>query len=281
VWVHYKQGKRDEAVRNIDLVSSKKKHATTKMTMHCEYQHVNSFVMSVSEDLLDTLRNDPNVESVKEDANRFHHRFSGGGMNRLPSRNLLEWQGQAKSWGIDAVGAKYAWDQGYTGDNITVCVIDTGFALDHEDFNADNFTGDSLDEFSFWYNDTDGHGTHVAGIIAGANNQIVLVGIAPRARIHSVKVFDDYGFAYSSALVDAAYKCRDAGAKIISMSLGGPEIVEEERDVFTELYAQDGILSSASSGNDGGSSYSYPASYENVLSVGAIDSTFTVTYFSQ
>jgi subtilisin family serine protease len=66
-----------------------------------------------------------------------------------------------------------------------------------------------------------GHGTHVAGTIAALDNDIGVIGVAPEAEIFVVKYFaDESGFAYSSSLINAAYKCRDVGAKIISMSLG-------------------------------------------------------------
>lgn len=66
-----------------------------------------------------------------------------------------------------------------------------------------------------------GHGTHVAGTIAALDNDIGVIGVAPEAEVFVVKFFaDDTGFAYSSSLINAAYKCRDVGAKIISMSLG-------------------------------------------------------------
>jgi len=93
-------------------------------------------------------------------------------------------------------------------------------------------------------------------------------------------------FVYASALVDAAYRCRDAGAQIISMSLGGPDYSTAEAIVLSTLYTRDGILSVASAGNDGTGcsggdiAYSYPASYENVLSVGAVDSNMAVASFS-
>lgn len=125
-------------------------------------------------------------------------------------------------------------------------------------------------------------GTHLAGIIAAQNNEIGLVGVAPEALVHIVRVYDDEDwFVYTSALVDAAYLCRDAGAKIISMSMGGDWPLDEEEEIFTELFNENGILSIASSGNWGDSSYSYPASYKNVLSVGALTRLEETAWFSQ
>ena len=127
----------------------------------------------------------------------------------------------------------------------------------------------------------------MSGAIAASDNGLGIVGIAPDAKIHVVKVFDSSGaFVYASALVDAAYRCRDAGAQIISMSLGGPDYSTAEAIVLSKLYTKYGILSVASAGNDGNGcnggniAYTYPASYENVLSVGAVDSNMAVADFS-
>lgn len=99
--------------------------------------------------------------------------------------------------------------------------------------------------------------------------------------MHIVQVFDgaSCGWSYSSTLVDAAYRCADAGAKVINMSLGGGSSQTEE-NAFNDLQAQ-GILSVAAAGNDGNSSYSYPASYDSVMSVAAVDSANVVADFSQ
>lgn len=122
----------------------------------------------------------------------------------------------------------------------------------------------------------------MSGIIAANHNGLGLVGVAPEASLHELKVFDDNGgFVYSSALIDAAYKCRDAGAKIISMSLGGEYPVVEEQEIFSDFFHNDGILSVASSGNDGDRSHSYPASYDDVLSVGALNRLKERASFSQ
>ena len=69
--------------------------------------------------------------------------------------------------------------------------------------------------------DEGGHGTHVAGTIAAADNSYGVVGMAPGNPLHIIKVFNDAGWGYSSDLAHAANKCSQAGAEIISMSLGG------------------------------------------------------------
>jgi len=121
----------------------------------------------------------------------------------------------------------------------------------------------------------------VTGIIAAADNDLGLVGVAPDASIHTVQALDEFGYeVYASVLMDAAISCRDAGANIISMSLEGYVELAEERDLFAELYTDNNILVIASSGNSGFGDYAYPAAYPNVLSVGAIDRLENLAVFS-
>ncbi|MCO7223021.1 S8 family serine peptidase [Pleionea sp. CnH1-48] len=179
--------------------------------------------------------------------------------------------------------------------NRKVCITDTGYAGNHEDLRAytgSNISGDdnngSGSDTGNWYEDGHGHGTHVAGTIsAHGNNGVGVVGVnrSNQLGLHIVKVFNDSGrWAYGSDLVAAINQCVDAGADVISMSLGGSASSNAERNAFEDAYAQ-GVLSIAASGNDGSSSgndrFSYPASYDVVMSVGAIDSRKRVASWSQ
>ena len=93
---------------------------------------------------------DPNVKDVTEDPKQYSDTHA--------RRELLQWQGQATLYGLNLVQAKEAWIAGLTGAGITVCIIDTGFDLTHEDFNSANFTGESLSSTHEWSNDFQGHG---------------------------------------------------------------------------------------------------------------------------
>ena len=93
-------------------------------------------------------------------------------------------------------------------------------------------------------------------------------------------MFDATGWAYSSTLVAALDACEDAGADVISMSLGGTFKSKTEDRAF-KAAAGRGVLSIAAAGNDGNTLLSYPASYNSVVSVAAIDVNKTLASFSQ
>ncbi len=237
--------------------------------VHYEFDESNTIAVTVPEAALDGLRRNPNVVMIEEDVVRYP-------------------MGQTVPYGIDMVQARDIWDANRdgvvdagapTGSGITVCIIDSGLMVNHEDFAGVNIIGGYP---TGWNTDYCGHGTHVAGTIAAANNALGVVGVTPGAvSLYIVKVFgDDCGWAYSSTLVDAANRCASAGAKIISMSLGGSKSSTTEKNAFANLYNQ-GILSIAAAGNDGTTAYSYPASYPSVVSVAAIDANMVVADFSQ
>ena len=246
--------------------------------LNYQFDRLNSAVMTLSSpEAIKALRSNPDVESVEIDQPRYL-------------------QAQSVPYGIDQVQARNVWDANQdgvldagaaTGAGIKVCVIDSGINKTHEDFAGMTITGYPTG----WDTDTCGHGTHVAGTIAAANNSTGVVGVSPgKVSLHIIKIFGSNGtngsshgqcsWTYSSTLVDAANRCNTAGAKIISMSLGGPNSSTTEQNTFQTL-ANNGVLSIAAAGNSGNSSLSYPASYASVVSVAAIDSANVKADFSQ
>ncbi len=167
--------------------------------------------------------------------------------------------------------------------NTTVCIIDSGYYAAHEDLQDTNVTSSTNAGTGNPLQDGCGHGSHVAGTIAALANTTGVVGVNPSGNVHLhiVKVFgDDCAWAYSSTLVAALQACRDAGARVVSMSLGGGTQNRTEETAFNDAYAA-GVLSIAAAGNDGTTRYSYPASYSSVVSVAAIDAQKVAASFSQ
>ncbi len=161
-----------------------------------------------------------------------------------------------------------------------VCVIDSGLDNSNQDFDWGVISGDNDSGTGNWFEHGGPHGTHVAGTIGAADNNVGVVGMAPGVEMHIIKVFDEDGWAYSSDLAAAANKCADAGANIINMSLGGPTSNSTEANVFQEFIDNGGLVLAAA-GNDGNSRRSYPAGYTSVMMVGANDANNEIADFSQ
>jgi len=191
-------------------------------------------------------------------------------------------QTQQIQFGINMVRAPETWDKfGVRGEGIRVCVMDSGLFSEHSDLTASRISGyNGREAVTPWNEDGDGHGTHVTGIIAAADNNQGVVGVAPDVEIYVVRVFDNDGRFFGSDIAAAAEICFDAGARIINMSLGGGRALTSENNAFKFL-ADEGIISIAAAGNNGNTELSYPASYKAVISVAAVDSNRNLASFSQ
>lgn len=225
----------------------------------------NAMAITIPAQALRGLQNNPNVLYVEEDVKR--ELFSSEFEPNAP-------------YGISMVQADQV--SAAVASNRTVCVIDSGYDLGHPDLQTNAVTGVWDSGTGNWYTDENGHGTHVTGTIAALANGIGVVGVVPNGQmnLHIVKVFGANGWAYSSSLIAAADQCANYGANVINMSLGGSFSSTTERNAFARLN-NDGVLSIAAAGNDGSTRSSYPASYDAVVSVAAIDRNKQHASFSQ
>lgn len=210
---------------------------------------------------IEKLRKHPSVESIEPDYQRF-----------LFAQN--------QPWGISQTQSDQLTDT--DAANMTVCIIDSGYEQTNPDLNANNASGTNNSGTGNWYQNGGSHGTHVAGTIAAVNNTEGVVGIMPNTNVnlHIVKVFNESGWGYSGDLADAVDTCVNNGAKVVNMSLGGTGSSNAENNAL-QAAANAGVLLVAASGNDGNSTLSYPASYDSVMAVGALDSNNQHAEFSQ
>lgn len=223
----------------------------------------NSYTTKLDAKGIRDLRLRADVEYVEED---------------VPRRLLSE----TTPWGQSYVGATSLSDS-LTG-NRTICIIDSGYDRSHNDLSGNNVTGTNNSGTGNWFDpgNNNAHGTHVAGTIAAINNTEGVVGVMPNqnANIHIIKVFNESGWGYSSSLVSAIDTCVSNGSNVVSMSLGGSSSSTTERNALN-AHANNGVLLIAAAGNDGNSTHSYPASYDAVMSVAAVDSNKDHAAFSQ
>ncbi|OKI49281.1 S8 family serine peptidase [Micromonospora sp. CB01531] len=185
---------------------------------------------------------------------------------------------------VPQIGAPAAYAAGFTGKGVTVAVLDTGVDVTHPDLagrvaESRNFSAAPDTD------DTVGHGTHVASIIAGsgAASGGKYRGVAPDATLLSGKVCENEGCPDSAVLAGMEWAAVEKRATVVNMSLGGsdtPEIDPLEQAVQT-LTAQTGTLFVTAAGNAGSdSSVGSPASADAALAVGAVDRDDALADFS-
>jgi thermitase len=184
---------------------------------------------------------------------------------------------------VDGVGGKVLFtDDGFSevkADDVVVAVVDTGIDTKHPAFEGRLVKPFNAIDGSTNVEDHQGHGTHCAGIIAGArNDQQDQSGVAPQVKIMPIKASDDGTFS-SAAMAKGIRYAVDNGAKVISMSVGGPMFQPSVHHAL-EYAKKQGVLVVVAAGNDGSTTKNYPAAYDNSLSVGASNQQDGRAYFS-
>jgi subtilisin len=194
-------------------------------------------------------------------------------------------------WGIDRVDADVAHAQGATGDGVDVGVIDTGIAATHPDLegnladpdvdgNHEAWTDCSGESCQYPWSDDGGHGSHVAGTIAAGTGESGVVGVAPDATLHALKVCSGGGGCRTSSIAEALRYAADQGWDVANLSLGSPQ--ESPALQAAGQYAlKAGVVPVAAAGNSGQpDSVGYPAAYEEFVAVSATTIDDDIASFS-
>ena len=188
---------------------------------------------------------------------------------------------QTVPWGIQDIGAVEV--QAYSrGQGVKVGIIDTGISLAHSDLNvAGEVTFVSGTSSG---NDDNGHGTHVAGIIAALDNDTGVIGAAPEARLYAIKVLNSRGSGVISGVISGIQWAVDNDMDVINMSLGSSTGSTAWKQACDKAW-EAGVLVVAAAGNSGQANtnldnVNYPAKYDSVIAVGAVDSNHQRASFS-
>lgn len=215
------------------------------------------------------------------------------------------------NWGNDLVNAPEVWNRGFTGEGVTVAVIDSGVDITHTDLrdniwtNTNEIVNDGIDNDGNGYVDDiygwnfgigqynnnvmpgtndpgQAHGTHVAGTIAAMNDDSGMTGVAHNAEVMALRLGDvnDNSFINAGNLAEAIRYAVDNGANVINMSLGWSDSFELQEALA--YAASNDVITISSSGNSGLPSPGNPASYatEFGVSVGAVDRYGSIADFS-
>lgn len=177
---------------------------------------------------------------------------------------------QTQNWGMALAAIQDVW-QIAKGEGVTVAILDTGIS-EHVDL-SECWTKDKVfncSDSDSWEDKASGHGTHVAGIIAGSDNDFGVVGVAPKCKVVPIKVLSDDGAGSFETIAAGLRKAIELNVDIINMSLGTssepPQVIH---DLILEAVSK-GIVVVAAAGNDS-KSVNFPARYDEVIAVAALD----------
>ncbi|MBA0647213.1 hypothetical protein Goklo_015118, partial [Gossypium klotzschianum] len=175
-------------------------------------------------------------------------------------------------------GADALWRKGYTGAKVKMAIFDTGIRADHPHFRnikeRTNWTNEDT------LNDNLGHGTFVAGVIAGEDAECL--GFAPDTEIYAFRVFTDAQVSYTSWFLDAFNYAIATNMDVLNLSIGGPDYLDLPFvEKVWEITANNIIMVSAI-GNDGPlyGTLNNPADQSDVIGVGGIDYSDHIASFS-
>lgn len=181
------------------------------------------------------------------------------------------------NWALNDIQATEAWKLG-TGSGVVVAVLDTGVSATHPDLANRVLPGWNFIQNDANASDDAGHGTFVAGLIAGST-QSGPTGVAPGASILPVKILDASGVGSTASFVAGINYAVNSGARIINVSASGASDSTALDDALSFAESR-GVLVVASSGNDANEQNPYPAAISTVLAVSASDRDDKLAGFS-
>jgi len=205
----------------------------------------------------------PGPEVLSVEADQTMHALDAGENDPLRSQQ----------WALDRVPFESAWKV-TRGQHVTVAVVDSGVEANHEDLKGSVLRGiDYVHRGGDGRTDPNGHGTHVAAIIAAhVNNGLGIAGAAPDVKILPVRVLDKNGGGDASNVAKGIIWATDHGARVVNLSLGGGQAPGIQQAI---RYAnRKGAIVLAAGGNNGqsGNAPMYPAAYPEAVAVAGVDS---------
>ena len=247
----------------------------TTLDLKHEFEIIDACVVNAPLRIVPVLLENDFISGIWEDKKVYAQDYSGQTLNNQINAYLDE--------SASIIGADALWGLGVDGSGIKIAIVDTGIDKSHPDLN-----GKVIAEKSFVQGedtqDYDGHGTHVAGIVAGtgAASSGKYKGIAPGASLVNSKALDKTGTGTVSDVVEGIEWASDK-ADIICLSLGAPGSPHDPLAQAVNNAVDKGVIVCAAIGNDGELGYMTamtPAIASKAISVGATVGDIDIASFS-
>ena len=258
------------------------------------FRVINGFVARMSHAAAAALSHDPRVRRVSPDVvvrayakppsppgKNKNSGSSGGGDTTASCPTPILLTPEEVPAGVARVGAPDAWTNGITRSEVKVAVIDTGIDFCHPDLAPNYVEGINYLNSGQPPKDDNGHGTHVAGIIAAAKNDSGVIGVAPQAKLLAAKVLDATGAGSLSTIISALDWAVQKGARVVNLSLGAGDFwctfglcgAGSECTAISNAVAK-GVVVVVAAGNAADETLFYtPANCQDSLTVSALDAS--------
>lgn len=299
----------ESSIKSLTLSTQK----TTQVKSYRDYKAANNddniFVITVEESekeaVYKALKKNSNVEYVVPNYKAF--------TNQVPNDPYYS----TDLWGMEAIGFNQLVDSNKFSNEVVVAVIDTGLDLTHPDIqgkyfvNNDEIAGNGIDDdgngfiddvngWSFIENnhvmkDDNGHGTHVSGTIGAVNNNgIGITGVVDNGKVLPIRSLNSKGSGSFAAIIAGIDYAVMMNADVINMSLGAEfdafdinakKFMQEVNERFRVISDVEkvAIVVAAGNSNDNNITNYWPASSDNVITVGALEDkaqTYDKAWFS-
>jgi thermitase len=190
--------------------------------------------------------------------------------NEVSGPNDLLYQ-ENYQWNLPVIGTEQGWTVTRGTEEIEIAIVDTGVDLDHPDLRNRIVKGYNVINEKTDPDDDNGHGTHVAGIIASeTDNNEGVAGMTWFSKIMPIKAMGAKGYGTTFDIAKGIVWAVDHGADVINLSLGNYQPSKVLEEAVRYAYQKNVVMVSAA-GNDGSDQPTYPSAYPEVLSVAAVD----------
>lgn len=228
------------------------------------------------------LETNQNVEFVEEDKEVSacgEKYFAGKDKKKHKKVEKRHKKNESKvEWNVQMIHAENKAKK--SNNKVKIAILDSGVDWGNDiDLAYQTSLVPGEEEMTQMFMDGSGHGSSVASLIAAKDNGEGITGINPNAEIYSYRVLGDGNKAPISRVVEAIYMAINHKVNIINMSFGISEYSETLEKAVQDA-ADAGILVVAAAGNTGSEGVQYPAAYDEVMAVGAVDKDGSVEQYS-
>lgn len=267
--------KKEEVIVVYKNATGKKKALLNSVRVDHQFKYAPAVSVTMGQGDINNLKKDRNIAYIEKNV---VFKLKGTRKEILTKSQVDSAKASAfisseeSQWSYQAVRANEAAQKGLTGKGVKVAVIDSGISP-HPELTIAGGTS-TVDYTSSWTDDN-GHGTHVAGIIGAHRNGTGIVGVAPDANLYAVKAMNEKGEGTLQDILEGIDWSIANGMDIINLSLGTEADSRMMHDMINKAYAR-GIMLVGAAGNDGvadgtGNTVDYPAKYDSIIAVAAID----------